>query len=357
MDRMFVEMDDRGQIDVVSDDLAAVLRERGQSLPPAWRSVLAPVDLDLLQRARIEQTTREQHWLSEGHGPIVGEDWLLRLSRLQGGRCRLDLLDTSIALRAQRRRVRLDSVWDMAAGIAHEFNNRLTAALGNSFRLRSGLSHDATSLSALERLEDALLAMDSLTGRLLRFTSVGGQPPRVMDLSPWLQQQCAFIEARLPANIRIGYQWPTTPLPVQVDGDALAECLLALVENAVDSLHGPGQLQLAMEAVNAEWLRRQQPLWLDIEAERYACIRLRDNGPGISPDLLDRVVEPFVSTRQPGRGLGLSVVLGVLQRHNGGLHLQSARPRGTEAMLYLPLLDEVLAVGAPVTGIGLKRDR
>ncbi len=285
-------------------------------------------------------------WLSEGQGALVGEEWLLWLGPDAGQSAapgyRLTLRDLRMAMRASRRRERLDSLWDMAAGVAHEFNNRLTAALGNSFRLRARLGANSPALQPLERLEDALLAMDRLTGQLLQFTAFGGQEPRLADLNAWLDAQRDVIEARVPTGVRLDYHLISSPLLVRIDGDALSQALLALIDNAIEAMvRGRGNLRLSVAAMEQQAVNALAPAWLQAESTSYARISLVDDGCGIAEDMLDRAVEPFVSSRQPGRGLGLSVVLGIAQRHNGGMHIRRCQPRGTEVMLFLPLADAI----------------
>jgi signal transduction histidine kinase len=297
----------------------------------------------------LSGATEPVEWLSVGPGGLVGEDWLLSL-RAEGeaGGALLQMRDLAPVLRESRRRDRLDSLWDMAAGVAHEFNNRLTAALGNSFRLRARLGADSIALQPLERLEDALLAMDRLTGMLLQFTALGGQEPRLADLGAWLDTQTDVVRARVPAGVAVDWHQTRQPLPVRIDGDALSQALLAMVDNAVEAmLQGRGQLRLSVSSLDRSALEALNPAWLLPECPTYARLSVVDDGSGIAADMLDRAVEPFVSSRQPGRGLGLAVVLGIAQRHNGGMHIRRLQPRGTEVMLFLPMAGEMVPVSGP----------
>jgi signal transduction histidine kinase len=333
----------RGEVLGASAAVEEWLESQHEGSLPALEQLLFWRDAERVRNALTKGLAEPQEWLSEGQGALVGEEWLLWLGpdASQGGTsfC-LSLRDLGPAMRASRRRERLDSLWDMAAGVAHEFNNRLTAALGNSFRLRARLGANSAALQPLERLEDALLAMDRLTGQLLQFTAFGGQEPRLADLNAWLDAQRDAIEARVPTGVRLDWQLSRLPLLVRIDGDALAQALLALVDNAIEAMvQGRGNLRLSVVALEAHAIAALEPAWLQPESTSYARISLIDDGCGIADDMLDRAVEPFVSSRQPGRGLGLSVVLGIAQRHNGGMHIRRCQPRGTEAMLFLPLAE------------------
>jgi signal transduction histidine kinase len=308
-------------------------------------------DAERVRKALAGDVGAPLEWLSEGQGALVGEEWLLWLGRDASQSVapayRLTMRDLGPAMRASRRRERLDSLWDMAAGVAHEFNNRLTAALGNSFRLRARLGANSLALQPLERLEDALLAMDRLTGQLLQFTAFGGQEPRLADLNAWLDAQRDAIEARVPTGVSLEWQLVRTPLLVRIDGDALSQALLALIDNAIEAMvRGRGSLRLSVAVMEQHEVSALAPAWLQAESTSYARICLVDDGCGIAEDMLDRAVEPFVSSRQPGRGLGLSVVLGIAQRHNGGMHIRRCHPRGTEVMLFLPLADALSSPSA-----------
>ena len=232
---------------------------------------------------------------------------------------------------------RLNSLWSMASGIAHLFNNRLTTALGNVCRLRARVARDTEAMAPLEQMESALLSMDRLTGELLRFTGTGDLNLTPLDLSRWAADVVGNLQRGLPKDVTLELAPPEGRLQVMGDDVALEQCVGAIVQNACDALEGPGNIQMEIKRMAVASVRLLEPWWMEPQAPAYAVIQIRDNGPGIDPELIEKAVEPFVTSRQAGRGLGLAVALGIAHGHHGGLHITRQPAGGTQVEVFLPL--------------------
>lgn len=232
---------------------------------------------------------------------------------------------------------RLNSLWSMASGIAHLFNNRLTTALGNVFRLRARIGRDAEALPPLEQMESALLSMDRLTGELLRFTGTGDLSLLPLDLCNWLGDAGATLKRGLPKGVNLRVMLPKSAVNVFADVAALEQCLNAIVQNACDAIAEEGRVEIELERMPVAKVRQLEPWWMEPRAPAYAVLRVRDDGAGIDPELIDKAVEPFVTSRQPGRGLGLAVALGIAHGHHGGIHITRLPAGGTQVEVFLPV--------------------
>ncbi len=233
---------------------------------------------------------------------------------------------------------RLDSIGQLAGGVAHDFNNVLQA-IGASLELlalpeRSPAQREALLTTASNAVDRAA----SLVRQLLDFSRRDPGEHRVFDLRDLVSSTLGMLTRLLPANVRVTTRFEARPCLVSADWTQMDQLVLNLCLNARDAIDGPGNIEVSLECVGRE----------------SSAIRLEvvDDGAGIPEGIRDRVFEPFFTTKEPGKGtgLGLSVVYGIVQRHRGKISISSARPggTGTRVSIELPAAEAVAAV-APVT--------
>lgn len=315
----------------------------------AWRDLVDPEDVPRLERQAWEAAEawlgeRAEGWQEPAPKSLEarllakgGSRWAaLTLSGHEGHGLAtfFDLTDRVAAegqrLDAERRRAearRLESLGSFAAGLAHDFNNLLGIILG-----RSDLAAQADP-----EVQRACLRAAELTRQLLAFAGAGPSPFGKLDLGALVERFYAERAARLPEGVRSLLDLKACG-PVAGQAEALADVLTELWENALEALgEGGGEVRLTVE-----------PVALDGEALRgfrdgehlppgpYVRLAVEDSGPGMEPDQVDRVFDPFYSTKFLGRGLGLSAVAGVAKGHGGGLRVESRPGRGTCFELILP---------------------
>lgn len=295
---------------------------------------LLAVEPELLQRDI--QITGRNAW--SGTWTLTVEEWEV-IDALTGGFV-LIFSESNLDSPFNQRWQRLNSLWSMASGIAHLFNNRLTTALGNVFRLRARVGKDAGALAPLEQMESALLSMDRLTGELLRFTGTGDLNLAPLELCSWTGEVGANLQRGLPKDVSLNLDLPDGRINVMADAAALEQCISAIVQNACDAFVGQGTIDVQLKRMAVASVRLMEPWWMEPKAPAYAVLRIRDDGPGIDPELIEKAVEPFVTSRQAGRGLGLAVALGIAHGHHGGLHIARLADGGTQVEVFLPLSDE-----------------
>jgi two-component system, cell cycle sensor histidine kinase and response regulator CckA len=241
-------------------------------------------------------------------------------------------------LQERARADRLEGLAALARGTAHEFNNLLTALQGNLALARADLGADHPVVPDL----DAAIREGERAGAIIRrlLTYAGEQPGAFLPLDPGslLRGLEAELADGMPARVSLEVEvLPGTPR-VQADRLLVESALRQLVRNALEAL-GPGGGVIGLraggcEASAAELKATRVPP--PPPPGRFAVLEVRDSGEGIDPDLLPRVLDPFVSTRFLGRGLGLSEVAGVVRTHNGALLVSSAGGEGTTFRILLP---------------------
>jgi len=222
----------------------------------------------------------------------------------------------------------------LTGGIAHDFNNLLTVILGNlrllKRRVRSG---DA---EAAELIDDAVSAAEDGTGliqQLLAFSRKQTLKPETIDLGVFLHDNRRFLERVAGDGVEITLDTDTGPLRVQADTQQLQSALLNLTINASDAMPAGGGLRIA--ARREEIGAGSGP---DVTSASWVTLSISDTGEGMSRAVLARAIEPFFTTKEPGKGsgLGLSMVYGFAHQSGGDLRIESEPGGGTTVTLFFP---------------------
>lgn len=269
--------------------------------------------------------------------------------------CRTVLSDITGQKRAEEERLlferelqrtqKAESLARMAAAIAHQFNNQLAVVMGNLdlFMAEAGTNDP--------RLSDALVATQKaaeVSGLLLTYLgqSPGNHAP--LDFSEACARVLPLLRAAMPATVDLHVELAEPGPPVNGNPNQLQLMVTNLVTNAWEAV---GELESTIR-VSVKTVRSSQiPTsnrfavgWTPGDHD-YACLEVADAGCGIAPEDIETVFDPFFTTKFTGRGLGLSVVLGILHAHSGGLVVDSRRGRasGTTFRVYLPVSVEQVA--------------
>jgi PAS domain S-box-containing protein len=224
-----------------------------------------------------------------------------------------------------------ESLVALSGGVAHELNSALTAVLGytEAARLRSP---DEAVASDLRHAEAAIGRARRLVDQLLAYAGRARPQLRPADLNGMVGELPEMAAGQIGRAVRLTVESAAHALPVRVDADQLGQALIQLVLNAVEAAgdDSPVTVRTGRESL--------EPGQLDGElaAGEYAYVEVADAGPGMAPDVLARAIEPFFTTHPIGRGLGLSVVAGVVKSHGGALRIQSEPRVGTTVRIWLP---------------------
>ena len=271
-------------------------------------------------------------------------------------------LDITDARRAEKDRLRLaeqlrdvqkaESLTRMAGAIAHNLNNKLFAVMGNLELALDDLPPEHERLC--RKINEALHASQSASeiGRLMLAYIGQTFAKRVpVDLGETLDRTASLFHASLSKNVRLVTEIPTQRLMVSGDEAHLGQILGNLILNASEAIgEKEGRITIGVCKISETALRKSIgktrffPLDYEVSQTDYACLSVSDTGEGISAEIEDKIFEPFFTTRFTGRGMGLSVALGLVRSHGGAVSVQSEPGCGSTFHVFLPLYTAPVAV-------------
>jgi two-component system, cell cycle sensor histidine kinase and response regulator CckA len=241
---------------------------------------------------------------------------------------------------------KLESVGQLAAGVAHDFNNILTVIQGYAECLQAETKPDTFAASALKQIVGASQRAASLTRQLLTFSRKQVLQPRVLDLNQVLRGLDNMLLRLGGEHIQVEANYASELPAVEADLGMLEQVVMNLVVNSRDAMTEGGKLTIATEAVQID----QAYVARHADARVGECVRLTvsDTGCGMSQKTLERIFEPFFSTKEVGKGtgLGLATVYGIVKQHQGWIEVSSRLQEGTTFRIYFPAIANPAAVPA-----------
>jgi PAS domain S-box-containing protein len=238
---------------------------------------------------------------------------------------------------ALRQSQRMEGIGQLTGGVAHDFNNVLTAILG-SLQLASKRAEDGR---ARELIDNAILAAErgaKLTSQLLAFSRRQRLESLPVDLNAMIERMGGLFSSTLGGTVKVERVLASSLPPALADPAQLELALLNLALNARDAMPQGGVLRLSTALVTTGSPKTAS----EPEQGRYVALSVKDTGPGMSEAVAERAFEPFFTTKPLGKGsgLGLSQVLGLAKQLGGGVRLDTAPDAGAEVTLYLPVSSE-----------------
>jgi PAS domain S-box-containing protein len=235
---------------------------------------------------------------------------------------------------------RMEAIGQLTGGVAHDFNNMLTAILLNADVLATQIQNDSLRQLAVAMRHAAEHGAD-LTRRLLAFGRRQTLEPRPTDINELLRDMEPLMQRTLGEHIEIELARGNDLWPATVDRAQLENAVLNLAVNARDAMPDGGRLTI--ETANAELDEEFAAGNPDMQAGCYVMVSVSDTGAGMAPDVLARAFEPFFTTKDVGKGtgLGLSMVYGFVKQSDGHVRIYSEVGVGTVVRLYLPRSKEV----------------
>jgi PAS domain S-box-containing protein len=249
----------------------------------------------------------------------------------------------------ERQRVeKLESLGVMAGGIAHDFNNLLTGILGSLSLLQHQLAIGTANVALLEGALSAAERATSLTQQLLTF-SKGGEPVcGAIELKELLKEAVTF--ALRGSAVKIVFSVVNDLYPIEADAGQLSQVFNNLAINAMQAMAEGGELQVTASNIKVQGQRRVA----DLAHGNYVMLAFSDNGPGIAEEILDKIFDPYFTTKSKGEGLGLAMVHRIVNKHRGKIMVERRATGGVTFTIFLPASDRQSLAKAGGSKVGGK---
>jgi PAS domain S-box-containing protein len=229
---------------------------------------------------------------------------------------------------------KVEAVGQLTGGVAHDFNNLLMAVLGSLELLRRRVSDDPRVTRLIDNAEQAAQRGASLTQRMLAFARRQELTLAPVDIPELVRGMADLLQRSLGPTIAIDTRFPLSISPVMADANQLELGILNLAMNARDAMPEGGPLLIC-----AEDREVSEGEVAGLEAGRYVCLSVIDQGTGMDETIRGRALEPFFTTKGVGKGtgLGLSMVHGLAEQSGGTLAIESEPDKGTAIRVWLPI--------------------
>ena len=262
--------------------------------------------------------------------------WLVTVHDISGRR-RNEAERYAFERRVQEQQ-KAESLMVLAGGVAHDFNNLLTGILGNA----ELLAMQAPAGSERQRAAEAILigaqrAAD-LVSKMLAYAGGGRVVAERVDLDALVREMVDLLGASVARHCTLTYKSPGRLPLVETDPTQIRQVVLNLIVNAAEAVeeHGVVTVETGEEVLDRSLLKHMT-FGSDVEPGRFVFIDVVDNGVGMSEHTLARMFDPFYSTKDHGRGLGMAAVRGIVRSHHAALRVTSAEGQGTRFRVWFPL--------------------
>lgn len=305
-----------------------------------WQSEPAPKSLELRLQPRHGPTFDASVTLSVSRGgtrdAANGFRWLIRDTSAQ--RQLTDELrfreeaarrEAEASEAGARHVQKLESIGVLAGGIAHDFNNLLHVVLGNADLARLHLPGDSMASEHLDEVVRATLRAAELTQQLLAYSGRCAVETRQLDLSCEVREMATLLRTAISRQATLDWDLATALPAVTADPTQIRQVVMNLITNASDSL-GEGAGTIALRTGIAED-GGDGP-----GPGQFVFLEVADSGCGMDSGTLQRIFDPFFSTKFSGRGLGLAAVMGIVESHGGRIRIRSAPEEGTTFRILFP---------------------
>jgi nitrogen-specific signal transduction histidine kinase len=245
-----------------------------------------------------------------------------------------DISERALMERQLRQAQKMEAIGQLAAGVAHDFNNILTVIQGHAGLLQNQIEAADPRAKSLAQISRASGRAATLIRQLLMFSRKQVMQFRHQDLNETLRHSVKMLKRLVGEHVQIDF-CPQDSIPtIHADSSMVEQIAMNLAVNARDAMPDGGRLLITTALKNLN--RPPTPLDPEKREGDFICLTFTDTGTGMNPEVLNRIFEPFFTTKPIGKGtgLGLSTVFGIVRQHRGWLEVESEPGRGTTFRIF-----------------------
>jgi PAS domain S-box-containing protein len=233
---------------------------------------------------------------------------------------------------------KMESIGTLAGGIAHDFNNILGIILGNAELSLEEIPEGFSSRLFLSEIRTACQRGRTVVSQLLGFSRHSEGKMKQIEILPVLQESVMALKQKASRGIDIVTQMQETIPPILGEELQIHQLLMNLFDNALEAMEGHGRIEIRVNNLSAGDLP-EMPV-PDMPSGNYVRIIIKDSGIGIPPEHIQRIFDPYFTTKEVGKGsgMGLSFVHGIMKSHHGYIRVESSPGKGTDFFLFFPAL-------------------
>lgn len=232
---------------------------------------------------------------------------------------------------------KMEAIGHLAGGVAHDFNNALTAIIGFAYILRNRLKEDGQLAQNAEQIISVSNRAALTVSSLLAFSRKQVMQMKSVNINNIVSGMIEILDRIIGEDIYLRVNTAVHDLIVNVDTNQIEQVIMNLTTNARDAMPGGGTLTVTTEEIEID--EHYIHMHLEGEAGKYAVLSVTDTGMGMDEKTRENIFDPFFTTKEVGKGtgLGLAMIYGTIKQHNGVINVYSEPGRGTNFKIYLPM--------------------
>jgi signal transduction histidine kinase/ActR/RegA family two-component response regulator len=238
--------------------------------------------------------------------------------------------------------LKIQAIGTLAGGIAHDFNNILFPIVGYTELTMDEVSEDSVAHKNLEEILKAAKRAKDLVQQILTFSRQSDQERKPIKAQHIIAETLKLLRASIPASIEIIHHIQEDCAPVMGDATQIHQVIMNLCTNAYQAMQDTGgKLEVILTEIDISYEETIDKIGM--QPGKHLGLLVSDEGCGMEASVLDRIFEPYYTTKEQGKGtgLGLSVIHGIVKNHGGDITVKSTPHRGTTFQVYLPLIEDV----------------
>jgi signal transduction histidine kinase/CheY-like chemotaxis protein len=238
--------------------------------------------------------------------------------------------------------MKLQAIGTLAGGIAHDFNNILFPIVGYTELTMDDIPADSQARKNLEEILKATNRAKGLVQQILTFSRQGGQERKPLKVQFLIKEALKLLRATIPSTIEIECNVTDECGPILGDPTQIHQVVMNLCTNAYHAMQQTGgKLEVTLKEIDISYEKSVERVGMKVGP--YLELTVKDAGHGMEPEVLERIFEPYYTTKEQGKGtgLGLSVIHGIIKNHGGDISVSSQPGKGTTFSVYLPVIDDI----------------